>query len=287
LSRPFRLESKGVCIPDSQIANLNISTTISQCKIRSIRSPFECILCNENYSLKRSSTPDVNGLKTSCILDSSIDSSQDVILPLKISPTLSVSGPEIFSISAYPTNCELLSISSKSVFNCGKCLSSHSMQIIKGYSPATGSKPKMAITNLNPVTKLSEFFPSYPSIQACANSYTNFVKKTDNSNYLTNISDCLYAEELEKSIGMACLQCTNGRPAKVYTAEREKDLTDLGFQTYYTIGDCSTCPKDFTKEFHGLYSHIDFTFSSIGKKFSIITVRLSSPENPIFCCYLI
>jgi hypothetical protein len=123
----------------------------------------------------------------------------------------------------------------------------------------------MTLTNINPINNENHFFPSYPGIQACISAYTDFVKKDDNSNYLSDVNDCLYAEEVEKGIGYACLQCSNGRAAKVFTAEREKDLTDLGFQQYYTIGDCTSCVKDFNKQYEGLYSHIDFTYSSLSK----------------------
>lgn len=264
--RPFRVSKQVLCIPDSQISNLGISSSINKCQIRSMISPFECILCENLYSLKRSNTPDGNGLYTSCSLTSSLDPTVDLTTPFSISPLLAISGPKTTASSLYPDNCASVSFSSKNTHVCTKCLGSHPIPVISGYYPPTGSRPKHAFTNVNPESSTFEFFPGYLAIQGCLDNYSSFVKKDDNSKYLTNFSDCLYAREISFSVGFACIRCSGVRGAKVVTAQRDKDGDTIG-SGHYTIEDCNSgvCTNDFTKEFEGLYSHVEYSYSSIGK----------------------
>ena len=229
-SRPFRVSHQSVCIDNSSISNLSIPSSILNCKIRSMASPFECLLCDQNFAIQRADSADSNGLFTSCTLKSSINTSTHIILQNSISPILTVSGQKIEKIENYPPSCKIVSFSSRSVNVCAKCISS--IQIIKGYSPVSGSKPNIAFTNINTESEENEFFPSYPAIQACTSSYSDFVEKNSGASYLSQISDCLYAQELSGDSGLVCLQCSGGRAAKIFTAQNDKEglalLTKFG-----------------------------------------------------------
>lgn len=265
--RPFRVANESICIENSMSSNLNIQTTINNCKTRSLLAPFECVLCEQNFALKRASTPNASGLITSCELISGLIPAQEIVQLVSFSPNLTLSGPRVVSVTNYPSSCDLLGVSSKSVSVCSSCLSSAPIRVVLGYSPSSGPKPSLAFTNIHPETKINEFFPSFPAIQACLDSFDKFVKKTNKIEYMTNSADCLFAKQLSGDSGLVCLRCSNGKAAKVFTAEEDKEGFSFGFQENYTVGDCSSCPKNFTSKFVGLYSHVPLSYSSTGADF--------------------
>jgi hypothetical protein len=140
--------------------------------------------------------------------------------------------------------------------------------VISGYYPPTGSRPKHAFTNVDPESNVFTFFPGFLAVQSCLADYTEFVKKDDNGDYLSTNTDCLYAQQISLSTGFACIKCAGVKGAKVVTARKDKDGEIIG-SGHYTIEQCGggVCLDDFTKEFDGLYSHVEYNYSAIGKLF--------------------
>ena len=136
---------------------------------------------------------------------------------------------------------------------CGYCL------------PAYASVVRTT-SNRNPyqVHSLSDdqngFFPSFPAAKACIQDITTFVKKDDNSSYLTDIKDCLYAEY--SLAGYICLKCRPGQAGKVHLAGKTASGGTLT-TSVYTIGQCVNIGSEMVQKLSGLnYQGFDLNILS-------------------------